>query len=464
MMSSERSPLSAREPRSNFSSSLKAAGNVTVSPKVSPKLSRDIAPEVVPGGKPGDRDLLAKGLSAEIVLPSPRTPEMGEVRMRHRRRVDPGTITVHWGAKSSKVAEAGEGFGMKSQKCESVARTLRSAEVVGIAEYMNKVGETVYKSTVEEPLGKIALRGHLLPTETQETDFAFGKATPRLPYGSKESIFPPDGVVIESDEAKALYQRTHGDFDPGDMFLRGYIWPHAISGNPHFQFGAAANDAKSGNGVREALTANLLDSTGNFPATQIINHASECYQVVTADPMAKSRNRLQGSPKVPASHAYGKSSSKEPVSAGKLISGFYSGEECLPDKDLGRCIVQGRRNIITEAPLGAPTIRNDKVPPAFEKRSVASCTNYGDDLGAYGLLFPDKWVAGGLAKDDFQRRRGRQELLKLLEGAGHPMDHVTFEGVFCTACNMYGDDDPRASLEAITMVCGHPDFGAPPRG
>jgi len=337
---------------------------------------------------------------------------------------------------------------------------LRAAEVFGVAEYLNTCAEAVYKSTVEEPLGKVMLRGHQLPGVTQEPAFTgFGKATPCAAFGAKESIFPRD-VEPEGKDVKAMYQRTHGDFDPGEMFHRGYSWPNEVRENPHFQFGRAA--AGANNGVKAALSAHLLDATGNFPVTNIVNHASECYQQVTADPLAKSKNRLQGPPKVPGSHAFGRASGHDPVPAGKIINGCYSAEDCLPDKDLGRCIAPGRRNFVTDSSLGAPTIRSDKVAPPFERRSVASTTNYGDDHSAYSLLFPDKWGAFGLSRDDFQLRRGRQELLGLLEAAGHPMDNVVFEGIFCAACNMYGDNDRRASLETLMTVCANPDFGAPP--
>merc|ERR1712232_1032886 len=313
----------------------------------------------------------------------------------------------------------------------------------------------------EEPLGKMMLRGHELPAQTQKSEFVgFGKATPCVPYGAKECLFPRD-VEPESEEVKAMYQHTHGYFDPGDMFHRNYVWPSAVLDDPHFQFGAAALDARAGNGVKEALNAHLLDSTGNFPVTTLVNHASECYQQVTSDPLAKGKNRLQGPPKVPGSHVFGRASGTEQLPAGKIINGLYAEHECLPDKDLGRCIAPGRRNFITEAPLGAPTVRIDKVAPPFERRSVASTTNYGDDLGAYGFLFPDKWGAFGLSRDDFQLRRGPRELMGLLEAAGHPMDNVVFEGIFCAACNMYGDHDQRASLETLMTVCANPDFGAP---
>merc|ERR1712232_1336952 len=126
-------------------------------------------------------------------------------------------------------------------------------------------------------------------------------------------------------------------------------------------------------------------------------------------------------------------------------------------------IEPGRRNFVTEAALGAPTVRSDKVAPPFEKRSVANTTNYGDDLGAYGLLFPDKWRVGSLSRADLHIRRGKPELLELLEAAGHPMDHVDFEGIFCAACNTYADNERRASLEALMTVCANPDFSTPLR-
>jgi hypothetical protein len=259
-----------------------------------------------------------------------------------------------------------------------------------------------------------------------------------------------------------MYQRTHHSFDPGEMFKRGYYWPSAICDNANFQFGLEKKDKlPAGSGVKQAMSCNTKDATGNVPTTQLVSHASQCYQQAVADPLAQSRNILCGKPNVPASHAFGQPSNKEQTSVGLLMRHFNKTEDLMPEKDLGRCVVQGRRNFITEMPFGTPTIRKDKTAPAFEHRSVASNTNYGDDVGAYGLLFPDKWRVGGLSRDDLEARRTSRELQELLESAGHPLNAIAFEGIFCSACNMYADGQRLASLEAILKVCAQPDSDAP---
>lgn len=141
------------------------------------------------------------------------------------------------------------------------------------------------------------------------------------------------------------------------------------------------------------------------------------------------------------------------------MRGFYSYDERLPDHDLGRCTVDGKRNFLTESHLGVPTVRHDIVAPLFEKRSIGNNINYGDDLGAYPLLFPNKWRFQGISEEDFQGPRGVNDLHDLFEKAGLKMEPESFSDLFQEAAAKYGDGANKVSLDAMIQVYSQKEFG-----
>merc|ERR1719436_1569233 len=84
------------------------------------KLGVDPAPDVQPGGKAPEMlaaVLARSGLRPEVIGPTPRTPDdLGDIRRRHRRRADPGEISVPWGLKDAAIPNPGEGYGIKTTK------------------------------------------------------------------------------------------------------------------------------------------------------------------------------------------------------------------------------------------------------------------------------------------------------------------------------------------------------------
>jgi len=418
------------------------------------KLGADAVPDVPPSGKANDIDIFARGLRPDVILPAPRTPDnLGDARLKHRRRTKPGEITVHWGLKDRRPPEAGNGYGSTPVKGEDVAQNFKAGQVVGIAEYMQSRGESIYKSAVEEPLGIGYKRGHVLPGFTKKTDFiGFGKSS-TTDTPAKEVIFPR-GIPPVTQDMKDLYRRTHGNYDPGEMSHRNYNWPKAVAGDPHFRFGAsdAPLAGERGFGAREALSVDAEDDDGGYHRTRIVNKNSEDYKQVHEDALATSRNLMQSKPPVAPGHAFGRESGIDRTHAGELIRGFYSDREQLPDHDLGKCTVQGRRNKSTGDPMGVPTIRHDLVPPAVVKRSVASNVNYGDDVDAFGLIFPGKHLFRGLQPDDFHARRSKEELRSLFNGAGLKATAADFNGLFAESCSLYQDGHEAASLEVLMQM------------
>ena len=97
------------------------------------------------------------------------------------------------------------------------------------------------------------------------------------------------------------------------------------------------------------------------------------------------------------------------------IEGTYEPEDQEPDSDLGKSMTPGFRNITTETrPFGVPSVRSDI--PKYATRSIAGTTprlksgigsvlisrcqpdnqNYGDDVSAQFLLYPQQFASMGI--------------------------------------------------------------------
>ncbi|CAE8720104.1 unnamed protein product, partial [Polarella glacialis] len=420
----------------------------------------DPAGGVASAGKAGELALAGgvtsrRGLQDDIIVGVPRTPDhLTDVQRRHRQKGGPGELETHWGLKSLKLPDPGEGYGMKSNKGEDVAQNFRSGQMLGVAEYMNSCSEAVFFTTKREPLGKSYLRGHVLPPSVNATDYkGFGKATERSDHTSKDCIFPR-GVAPDSVEVRAQYKKTHGNTEPGERIGLDYEYPKAISDNPLFRFGAAdpfTDRGGQGFGAKSALTMDGGEIPLGVPKTLLVKDSLAHFQQISGENFASSRHIMQaeGMKHLPPGHSHGKASTSGNHTAGQLIRGMYPVEQQMPDLDLGKCTMVGRRNFETDEPLGVPSVRYDKKAPPHEKRSVANSTNFGDDVSAGTLIKPTRFQFKGVNSEDFQLRRAAPELESILQGAGCRIEQDQLGAIIGRACDLHGDEDDRASLEAV---------------
>ena len=110
-----------------------------------------------------------------------------------------------------------------------------------------------------------------------------------------------------------------------------------------------------------------------------------------------------------------------------------SEKELAPDRDLGKCVRPGSRNIVrrpedANRAFGCPTIRTDI--PAKERRSVADYNNYGDEPDAVDLLFPSTFTEMGITEYDFQVTRPRTEIRSLFERIGFVYKNGKFNTMY----------------------------------
>jgi hypothetical protein len=380
----------------------------------------------------------------DIYFPVPDTPTR---ERKFRKNHTAGEISVHFGLKDQKLPDTTFRYGVRSSKGETTKQAFEAGQKFGIAAYRQMRGEAVYESTKKEPLGKPYVRGH----DAKVPAKGFGQPSAESQDG-KEVVFPR-GVVPETEFIRQRYVKTHGNFAPGEMFTREYNWPEEAK-EPDFRFGVKQTSGgdQDGNGARMALQP-FLEDDGSYPHTRFIQRTSEDYRNVVHPQLAKTKNYQQGKVPVPPGHVYGIKSMSSEVTARSCILGYYGLNEQLPDQDLGRCIKPGRRNVTAETrAFGTPSVRADIPALPQEKRSLADCQNYGDEVGAPALLNPQRFDSQGVPDREYLLRRPKEEIKSLLQAAGYKFSDEDFDEIWNTAVKLFEDNIPRASLDSFMFV------------
>ncbi len=201
---------------------------------------------------------------------------------------------------------------------------------------MQDRAELIYKTNKREPLGQTYCRDHVLPQETQEPEFpGFGKKVEQGTVDAKEVIFPR-GVGPDPPEIRAQYLYTHQNYDPGEQVNRNYNLPDEIKtqGN-NFMYGKE-DPLSITDGVARCFRADRNEDK-SFPNTVIGKVELEDYRNSTAAALSKGSNYMQGAPKVPEGHFFGKPSGKsgpnETVAA--CLEGATEAKDLIPDSGLG---------------------------------------------------------------------------------------------------------------------------------
>jgi hypothetical protein len=414
---------------------------------------RDAFPTVLPAGKSIAvyEDSTGRNLQPDVNFPTPATPQG---QRKFRKDFNPGRIINHHGLVGQKLPPTEFAYGSKTPRGEDVAQTFKAGQQFGVAEYLNSRGESIYESSKKEPLGKSYTRGHKLHASTAQPEFeGFGKRCGPIQDG-KEVIFPR-GVLPVSEEHHKNYVKTHGNFAPGEMYVRKYDWPKAITDNEHFRFGIAEQTlpGRKGNGAKSALNMDLEDD-GSQPRTRVVQRTSEDYRHVASDHLAVGKNMMQGKAPLPHDHSHGIRCIGTDISAGEAIRGYYKHHEQKPDKDLGKCLIEGKRNLVEdeERAFGVPSVRADLSAPHISRRSVADTMNYGDEVGAAALLRPQRFELQGVPDTEFLHRRQKEELKGIVLGAGYKFEDKDFDGIYDKAAALFEDDLKLASLDAFMYV------------
>lgn len=132
----------------------------------------------------------------------------------------------------------------------------------------------------------------------------------------------------------------------------------------------------------------------------------------------------------------------------KSITGDYSINEQMPDRDLGISTRRLAKNSqvpenYEDRAYGVPSIRYDLKPPS--KRSVADPHNYGNESNCKGLLYPTRFAVDGVDEEDFIAVRSKQEVRDIYIRMG-----VTYEDAqFDRLCDMATRDFGGLSVDSF---------------
>lgn len=113
----------------------------------------------------------------------------------------------------------------------------------------------------------------------------------------------------------------------------------------------------------------------------------------------------------PEDMVFGKLHKMDGWSVADCIRGDYDICEQEPDRDLGKSLRPGFRNICNDETriFGVPTIRHDIRPPKL--LSISNSLNNGNEPDAVASIYPNKYVAHGIEERDFDCILPKEEVL-----------------------------------------------------
>jgi len=155
---------------------------------------------------------------------------------------------------------------------------------------------------------------------------------------AKDVLYPQSGSMEEKNETAKMYQRTHGNFGPGEQRTRDYDWqanPRVSDATGNVQahpFGYG--EQKLLNGAAKSVMPERIDE--GFPKTVIVKKIVEDQKAVTQDMLGTVKNLGQGQPARDMGHTYGQMRRNLDWNAAKCINGDPSERELQPDNDLAR--------------------------------------------------------------------------------------------------------------------------------
>ncbi|GMF09579.1 unnamed protein product [Phytophthora lilii] len=352
----------------------------------------------------------------------PGTPE--EVR-RFRKSYfsEPGSRIAHPGLINDlKQIDPMTKFGVVTTGSEHVPEMLVSGPTTEYQRINLAKLEANYASHKREPLGITYSRGHKLPAHMQRPEFAFG-ISGTFCESAKELLYPSTSArLLNSQEDEALYRRSHGSVAPGEQKNRNYRWEAANINPVKHRFGVkpVGSTGREGGEVAVILNPEMNESiTPPAVAPQHLEDRRTLY-----DHLGKPRHLgAAETDNLPTNHVFG-ITTQDSDSAWQCIQGEYSPEEQQPDPDLGRAVNHGWRNATTRS-FGVPTIRSDIPAPA--RRSIADGQNYGDDVNAQALLYPEAFDSSGVTNAEFAQPRDEKYLRELFQKIGHAVSDDDFQ-------------------------------------
>ena len=323
-------------------------------------------------------------------------------------------------------------FGRVGSSSADTSAALMGTSLPPMAAMMvRKAEEASYLSATRLPLGKGYVHGGRVdhpPAATQALGFRYGNPGASTTESAKDFIQGQGCADPAAEEAaERIYEKSHRAFKPGVQRRGGVDWavagvdPQAkVFGMPAASLERSAvekclNPSVEGGAPTAALTSIVPKRTDDF-------RASEGYRLgqVRGRPTADFTSHPQ---------KYGKPAQRSEAGewgVGDCIRGDYTLEAQMPDRDLGRSLTPGYRNVGMADPsrrFGLPAVRIDIAPRAL---SMASSMDFGDGTSAAKLLAPSSYSDLGVGEEDFLAPMAPGRLRRLFERIGTVMSDKEF--------------------------------------
>lgn len=257
----------------------------------------------------------------------------------------------------------------------------------------------------------------------------FGVKSKSVEEPAKNLIFPVD-VDHDTEEGNEIYKRSHGSYAPGEQKRRGYDW----SIDPQRTVFGRKGDSIAFNGVSKNIAEVLKGPSNPAEEAPVVNLKKVEDFRNMGDMLGRTKNLGQDSGVRPPDMIYGKPSGNKSVSAIDVIRGRYSGADLEPDRDLGKSIMPGFRNISTQDRVfGCPSIRSDIPHAPPQRRSLADCQNYGDDVPAQELINPPAFSDLSIGPMAMAELRPKEKILDIFRRIGFKVSPEVAEEIFYTA-------------------------------
>ena len=140
-------------------------------------------------------------------------------KYRKTNNMEPGQIMVHPGLQEGQpnIDRNRHAFGRKTQATDPVDVVIKAQNLNGLADKFNDAKEGKYASAVREPLGQSYQRGYNWPKQVAQNQGAHSFGVPTgVSMSAKDVLYPAGGAMEEKNETSKMYQRTHGNFGPGE--------------------------------------------------------------------------------------------------------------------------------------------------------------------------------------------------------------------------------------------------------
>ena len=207
-------------------------------------------------------------------------------KYRKTNNMEPGQIMVHPGLQEGQpnIDRNRHAFGRKTQATDPVDVVIKAQNLNGLADKFNDAKEGKYASAVREPLGQSYQRVYNWPKQVAENQAGHSFGVPTgVSMSAKDVLYPSGGAMEEKNETSKMYQRTHGNFGPGEQRTRDYDWqanPRIADATGNVQahpFGYG--EQKLLNGAAKSVMPERIEEA--FPKTVIVKKIVEDQKAVT---------------------------------------------------------------------------------------------------------------------------------------------------------------------------------------